>query len=356
MEDEGPDLLAEAAWQVYGVPPAEFVAARTAWVKRLRGEGHRELAKSVGALRKPSVSAAAVNALVRADDPVAQRLRDVGGRLRHAQSALDAAGLTTLRGERDEVLAQWVEAARTHAPGGTLTAAVEGEVRATAVAALADASATEVVLSGTLTRALAYSGFGEVDLADAVARTSTGVVLTRIEGGRTDEDPGDDGVPDDGPGDVADAEPEGEEADDVVEAEYEAEVDDEHEGEDAVDDEHEAEDGVDDEHEAEDAVDEEALEQLREALAQAESEVSEARSRRRDAAGAEKRTSTGVTVAERGLEQARRLLEQAERHLADATRAQDAAAAELAEADAALTETRERRDAAREALEEAEDA
>lgn len=346
MEDEGPDLLAEAAWQVYGVPPAEFVAARTAWVKRLRGEGHRELAKSVGALRKPSVSAAAVNALVRADDPVAQRLRDVGGRLRHAQSALDAAGLSTLRGERDEVLAQWVEAARTHAPGGTLTAAVEGEVRATAVAALADASATEVVLSGTLTRALAYSGFGEVDLADAVARTSTGVVLTRIEGGRTDEDPGDDGVPDDGPGDVADAEPEGEEADDVVEAEYEAEVDDEHEGE----------DGVDDEHEAEDAVDEEALEQLREALAQAESEVSEARSRRRDAAGAEKRTSTGVTVAERGLEQARRLLEQAERHLADATRAQDAAAAELAEADAALTETRERRDAAREALEEAEDA
>lgn len=346
MEDEGPDLLAEAAWQVYGVPPAEFVAARTAWVKRLRGEGHRELAKSVGALRKPSVSAAAVNALVRADDPVAQRLRDVGGRLRHAQSALDAAGLTTLRGERDEVLAQWVEAARTHAPGGTLTAAVEGEVRATAVAALADASATEVVLSGTLTRALAYSGFGEVDLADAVARTSTGVVLTRIEGGRTDEDPGDDGVPDDGPGDVADAEPEGEEADDVVEAEYEAEVDDEHEGE----------DGVDDEHEAEDGVDEEALEQLREALAQAESEVSEARSRRRDAAGAEKRTSTGVTVAERGLEQARRLLEQAERHLADATRAQDAAAAELAEADAALTETRERRDAAREALEEAEDA
>lgn len=346
MEDEGPDLLAEAAWQVYGVPPAEFVAARTAWVKRLRGEGHRELAKSVGALRKPSVSAAAVNALVRADDPVAQRLRDVGGRLRHAQSALDAAGLSTLRGERDEVLAQWVEAARTHAPGGTLTAAVEGEVRATAVAALADASATEVVLSGTLTRALAYSGFGEVDLADAVARTSTGVVLTRIEGGRTDEDPGDDGVPDDGPGDVADAEPEGEEADDVVEAEYEAEVDDEHEGE----------DGVDDEHEAEDAVDEEALEQLREALAQAESEVSEARSRRRDAAGAEKRTSTGVTVAERGLEQARRLLEQAERHLADATRAQAEAAAELAEADAALTETRERRDAAREALEEAEDA
>ena len=51
MEDDGTQLLQEAAWQVYAVPPAEFVPTRTAWVRRLRGEGHKETAKAVNALR-----------------------------------------------------------------------------------------------------------------------------------------------------------------------------------------------------------------------------------------------------------------------------------------------------------------
>src|SRR5699024_2156631 len=42
----------------------------------------------------------------------------------------------------------------------------------------------EVLASGTLTRSLSYSGFGEVDLSEAAATTSTGVVLTSIPGGR----------------------------------------------------------------------------------------------------------------------------------------------------------------------------
>src|SRR5690606_3619287 len=58
------------------------------------------------------------------------------------------------------------------------------EVRDTGIAALADEAAQEVVGSGTMTRALAYSGFGEVDLSEAAATTSTGVVLTSIPGGR----------------------------------------------------------------------------------------------------------------------------------------------------------------------------
>jgi hypothetical protein len=56
-------------------------------------------------------------------------------------------------------------------------------VRDTAVAALASLQATEAVASGRLTRALAYSGFGEVDLVGAVARTATGVALGVIRGG-----------------------------------------------------------------------------------------------------------------------------------------------------------------------------
>lgn len=342
MEDDGTQLLQEAAWQVYAVPPAEFVPTRTAWVRRLRGEGHKETAKAVNALRKPSVSAAAVNALARSEDPVLQRLRDVGSRLRHAQSALDGASLAALRGERDELLTEWVVAARRHAPGGVLTAAVEAEVRDTAVAALADAEATEVVLSGTLTRALSYSGFGEVDVADAVARTSTGVVLTRIEGGRGGEatESDDDGAPD---------EPELDEEDE--EATDEAEGDEEDELEDAA-----AEDDPDDGPEAGDPDGESELTDLRDELEQAEAEVAAARDRRRAAASADRAAGSQVTRAERAVEEARQALAQAEQQLAEVSEARSATADELSEAETALSTARERRDAAREALEEAEDA
>ncbi|WP_134774482.1 hypothetical protein [Ornithinimicrobium flavum] len=330
MEDDATRLLHEAAWQVYAVPPGEFVTTRTAWVRRLRGEGHREAARAVGALRKPSVSAAAVNALARSEDPVLPRLREVGSRLRHAQSALDGAGLAALRGERDALLTDWVAAARQHAPGGSLTAAVEAEVRDTAVAALADEAATEVVLSGTLTRALSYSGFGEVDVADAVARTSTGVVLTRIEGGRgEDEDEGEDGQgnKDEGEGDddepEPDAAPESDEPDEAPE---------------------------------DDAEPEDALADLREEVERAESEVAEARDRRRAAAAEDGAAGSRMTEAEQAVEAARQVLEAAEQQLREASEARSATAEALSAAEAALSAARARRDTARQELEEAEDA
>ena len=109
-------------------------------------------------MRKPSVAAGAMNALVRTDDPAVSALRAVGERLRHAQSALDAAGIAALRPERDAALQAWVTAAREQLGGSS--AAVDAEVRDTAVAALADPGAADAALSGTLTRALSYSGFG----------------------------------------------------------------------------------------------------------------------------------------------------------------------------------------------------
>lgn len=323
-EDEA---LGRAVHAVYGVEPAQFVATRKEWVARLRAEGLREVAKQVGALRKPSVSAAAVNALVRAEDPVVARLADVGARMRHAQSTLDAAALTALRDDRDEVLAAWVAAAREHA-GGPLTAAVEAEVRDTAVAALADPAATEVVTSGSLTRALSYSGFGEVDLADAVVRTSTGVVLSRIEGGRVD-DQDEEEEPD-----AEEDEPDDEEAQPEVEEEEPEEPD--------------VEDG--DEEDAD--TDLAALEME---LDEAEKVVAAARAARRTAAqeheSAEERAAAAAELlaeAERALDQARSTLEEAE-----AEQARTAAA--LEEAEEELRRSRRQRDDARAALEEAED-
>lgn len=318
-DDDG--LLRDAARAVYAVPPADFVATRKEWVRKARDAKDTAGARAIRALRKPSVSATAVNALVRAEDPVVEQLRDVGVRLRHAQSALDAGGLAALRSDRDAVLTAWVAAARAHAPGGTLTAAVQAEVRDTAIAALADPEATEVVLSGALTRALAYSGFGEVDVADAVARTSTGVVLTRVQGGRAGEGGAEDAPDEDEP-----------------------EQDEPGEGKDA---------GTEPAPDPSPGPDE--LERLRALIGAAESEVSQARARRRRVADAAQRASSRVTVADQGLEQARRLLAQAEQHLGAARAEAEASQAELDDADEVLTDARGRRDEARALLEEAED-
>lgn len=185
--DATPDqAVRSAATQLYAGLPAEFVASRTALVKEARAAGDREAARRIGALRRPSVAAWALNQLAHQRAPVIDELADIGARLRHATSALDAAGLAELRGPRDTALAALVAAASeaANAQGQTLTATVEAEIRDTGIAALADADAEAVLRSGTLTRALSYSGFGEVDLSEAAATTSTGVVLTSIPGGR----------------------------------------------------------------------------------------------------------------------------------------------------------------------------
>ncbi len=324
MDEHAQEALARAVDAVYAVAPADFVATRKEWVARLRSEGLREVAKEVGALRKPSVSAAAVNATVRADDPVVSRLVDVGARMRHAQATLDAAALAALRPERDEVLAAWVAAAREHAGG--LTGATEAEVRDTAVAALADVGAAEVVTSGSLTRALSYSGFGEVDVADAVARTSTGVVLTRLEGGRADDEG------------LEDVEESG--------------------GEEQPAEDEEGVDGPEEPGEPADA-DVSALEME---LDEAEKQVAAARAARKaaaaaDAGAAEALEAARARVAEAGeeLRRAQGSLAEAQDEADGATAARRQAAEALEAAEADLVAGRERRDAARAALEEAED-
>lgn len=355
----GAETSARAAWELYGLPPAEFVAARTTWVKRLRSDGLREEATSVAALRRPSVAAAAMNGLVRAEHPVAEWLQDVGTRLRHAQSALDAAGLRAMRGERDQLLDDWVAAAQEHADA-RLTSAVEAEVRSTAVAALAEAEAAEVVLSGTLTRALSYSGFGEVDVSDAVARTSTGVVLTRIEGGGS----GTDGAREPAGDPEANGDPAADGAkEEVAEASDDGPAHEDTDGpahEDTAPDVAVAAVGAESQARATAQAQAEAaaaeLAQLRGELEEAETEVGSARGERRAAAEQLEAAASRAAVADRGLEQARRLLEQAETHAARALAEQQEAQAGLEAAEATLDLARERRDRARAALEEAEDA
>ena len=190
-----PTALEHAIEQLYAVPLADFMATRAALVAQARAAPNRPLAQQIGKLRKPSVAAALLNALIRARPDLVADLDSVGAQLRAAQASLHGTALGALRPARDELIAAWLAGATdlARAAGSALSTAAETEVRDTVIAALASAEASAAVASGTLVRALSYSGFGEVDLADAVMATTTGRLLRLI---RTPE-PGDADAPPD---------------------------------------------------------------------------------------------------------------------------------------------------------------
>lgn len=192
MADTGDDdaveqAVADAARRLYAVPLADFVASRKALAGEAKTAAGPAASKAVLALRKPTLPAWAMNLVPRGDSTVLADLVGLGARMRAAQSRLDTATLTSVRGERDAAITAYVEAVAGAAQGegASLSAAAREEVRASAIAALADESASDAVASGQLTRALSYSGFGEVDLSGAVGVTSSGAVVSVLPGGAT---------------------------------------------------------------------------------------------------------------------------------------------------------------------------
>jgi hypothetical protein len=171
---------------LYAAAPDDFMAARSALVAAAKAARDTSAAAEIGKLRKPSLAAWAVNVTAREAPDVVAVLTDLGIQMRTAQSRMDAGSLTALRGERDAAVDGFVRAAVdvVGQQGRRLSVAAQQDVRATAIAALADERASDAVTSGQLTRALSYSGFGEVDLAEAVARTAGGAILTILPGGR----------------------------------------------------------------------------------------------------------------------------------------------------------------------------
>ncbi|VII99089.1 hypothetical protein [Arthrobacter sp. DR-2P] len=167
MEDEA---LAGIAGGLYAKPMEDFVAARTAAAKDAAGLD-KELGAAVRALPKPSVAAWAVNMLSVHRPDVLAELADLGGRMREAQSSLDAGALRELGRERRTLLAAAVETARSVAKenGRGLSDAVAGDVEETLRALTADEGAAAAVRSGRLLTALSADGMNTVDLEGVVA-------------------------------------------------------------------------------------------------------------------------------------------------------------------------------------------
>jgi hypothetical protein len=179
----------QEADELFGLPPEAFVAARDGLARRLRKEGKTEAAAGVKALRRPTLSAWAVNQLARGRGPELEPLLAAGERLREAhQAALTGGGAAELRAaaraER-ETVSGLVEAALEvlREAGHPATDATRDRIAATLHAAAADPAAAELVRHGRLTSDLDPSGFGTAMAADAEAGPATAEPTRRLAAG-----------------------------------------------------------------------------------------------------------------------------------------------------------------------------
>ncbi len=166
--------LDEALNQLYGLQPDEFLDARRQLVKAAKTAGEPDLTKAIGALRKPTVAAWAINQLTRRQPDEIKRLLTLAASLHDAQERVDGPALKELGRERTKLIDELVRscAQTMQEAGGSLSPSAANQMRETFVAALTSTAATDAVASGQLTRALSYAGFGDVDLSEATAAPS----------------------------------------------------------------------------------------------------------------------------------------------------------------------------------------
>jgi hypothetical protein len=169
--------LEDVATDLYGLNPAEFVAARVARVAEAKDAGDKELATAIGKLRKPTLTAWTVNLLARAVPDDVEALLELGAALRTAQRELSGDQLRSLTAQRQQVVNALAKRAGALAAdhGHPVGEGVLREVGQTLTAALADPTVAEQVRTGTLAISATYEGFGPA-----------GPALTAVDGGGTE--------------------------------------------------------------------------------------------------------------------------------------------------------------------------
>jgi hypothetical protein len=170
----------QAADELYGLPPREFTRARDEHAKRLRGDGDREAAGAVKALRKPTVAAWALNQLARRRPKELGELLAAGERLRAAQEELLAGGgREDFQGaaatERELVGRLSSQAVTIASEGGERGAGLEQKIAETLHAAALHEETADELRAGRLTKEReAIGGFGGLGGALATSAPSTG--------------------------------------------------------------------------------------------------------------------------------------------------------------------------------------
>jgi DNA repair exonuclease SbcCD ATPase subunit len=162
--------LADVAHELYGLLPGDFTAERDSRAKDLKSED-AGLARLVKALPKPTTAAWLVNQLVRHHGDEVEQVARIGAALREAQEGLEKDQLLQLNKQRHAVLRAVTRQARALANelGKPVSTAIADEVEQTLRAVMSDPDAADAVRSGALLRSLSGTGFGPVDLTEAVA-------------------------------------------------------------------------------------------------------------------------------------------------------------------------------------------
>jgi hypothetical protein len=147
------------------VLPGEFVEARTALARRFRGEGDRARADQVAKLRRPPITAWALDQVAHQHPSAVADLLAVGERLRAATTdALggDASDLRAVRADEraatDAVVRLAIESVAT--TGQQATAALRQRMVTTVRAALGDDQLAHLLAAGRLVDDYEPSGFG----------------------------------------------------------------------------------------------------------------------------------------------------------------------------------------------------
>lgn len=142
--------LKSIADQLYALPPADFMAARTEFARQAQEAGDKQTAARIGKLRKPSQAAWVLNLFARKRPEELRQLANLGSALRDAHGRVDGETLRELTRQRHKLIramvgqAQSLAVAEGHKPGDPR------ELESVFAAALADPAVAETLQSGTL--------------------------------------------------------------------------------------------------------------------------------------------------------------------------------------------------------------
>ncbi len=151
---------------LYGLPREEFTSARNALVRELRQAGRKDDAEEVRALKKPSISAWAVNQLARSHPEEVARLVKAGHALRKSQRDMLAgkkgADVRAFSRAQHELTDELVGAAREilEDSGTRASSSVVQRISGTLRAASTDPAASEALRNGRLADDVESVGFG----------------------------------------------------------------------------------------------------------------------------------------------------------------------------------------------------
>jgi hypothetical protein len=155
------DLESET-YELYGLPPAQFTAARNAKASEARKAGFSDVVASLKELRKPSAGAWLANLLVRERSKEIESLIELGDSLRTPKSKLGGHEIRKVSKEKVDATSKLIRHAKSRASqlGHAASASAVEELETTLDAVFADPQAAASLRQGRLTSGLRYSGLG----------------------------------------------------------------------------------------------------------------------------------------------------------------------------------------------------